>query len=137
MVLGRLRGGTMACAVAWLAVLGSVTSSCNPEPSVRHELTSDCVPKPTPICGNSCMSSGTCGVGCMTCRGPDWCLGGTVYHCEDTCIRIVEVCPGTDSCVASGCARSISNCDAIRTAYEQTIKPVASSVVAVVRVGAD
>jgi len=139
MLSGGGRRGQIAGAVAWLAVL-CTTTSCNPKPFERDELRLECVPQPTPICGNPCLSNpGICGAGCMGCSvGADWCSDGTVYHCADTCIEIVEVCPDTNACIASGCARSSSDCDAIRAAYEQTIKPVANgSVVAVVREGTD
>jgi hypothetical protein len=71
---------------------------------------------------------------------PDLCTGGLVYRCKGggMCFDVVEVCPDKDSCIVSDCARSVDDCDAIRTAYEATLVPsMGGSVVAVVRSGAE
>lgn len=94
----------------------------------------DCLTSPTPVCGNECDNP--CGSGCVRCPyAPDvkWCSEGNVLHCpSSSCMEVVEVCPDTDACVASSCARSMSDCGAVREAYEAEL---GRSAVAVVREG--
>lgn len=121
--------GVVACGIAVCASGMSCSSGDR-----WDEPHGDCFPRPTPACGSECYNP--CGSGCAPCPyAPDvkWCSDGKVVHCRDSwCVEVVETCTDADACVASGCARSPSDCIAVREAYEVE---VGRSAVAAVREG--
>lgn len=119
---------------AWIVACASVAlglTACDPD--VGGPIV-DCVPHPTPACGQPCEND--CGSGCDSCLdvGRDYCAGGAVRRCRSYCIETIEVCPMPDACAGSICAKSVDDCDAVRAAYHDEITASQGrSIVAVVR----
>lgn len=119
-----------ACA---LALLGPVQSCAS---NGDRTAQGDCFPDSAPLCGQEC--SNTCGGGCLPCisQSPPSCSNGVVLRCAGDCVEVVETCADRDACVGSTCAKSASDCDAVRAAYDAELTATSAPVVAVVRVGA-